>query len=97
MLKIKTGKPWQPINLKKNEGQDKTADEIKDEIYKTRSGYLRFEVVPTEGLSPGSPAVFEIWPPYYCSSIHNHGEAEGLIKVLGGAIRVENFKDLSYL
>ena len=99
MFKIKSKRHYEPINFKKvvdGKEVDKSPDEIKEEIYKKRAGYLRFEVIPTEGLSPGSPAVFEIWPPYHCSSIHNHGDADGLIKVLGGAIRVENFKNLSH-
>lgn len=87
---------YEPLNLKCQIKEFKSPDEIKNEIYTQRSGYLRFEVVPTEGLSPGSPAVFEIWPPFHCSSIHNHGDADGLIKVLGGTIRVENFKNFSH-
>jgi predicted metal-dependent enzyme (double-stranded beta helix superfamily) len=54
------------------------------------------EILPHEGLSPGSMAVLEIWPPYSCSPIHNHGHAYGLIKILSGQVRVQNFKELTF-
>lgn len=66
-------------------------EDILREIYENRAGYIRLELLPHEGLGPGSMAVLEIWPPYHCSSIHNHGDAFGLIKVLSGSIRVQNY------
>ena len=42
-------------------------------------------------------AVVEVWPPYHCSIVHNHGEALGLIKVLSGTIDVQNFNELNFL
>jgi hypothetical protein len=71
-------------------------DQILDEIYANRAGYIRLELLPHEGLGPGSMAVLEVWPPYHCSSIHNHGDAYGLIKVLSGSIRVQNFSELAF-
>ena len=61
-----------------------------------RPNYLRLELLPHAGLGPGSMAVLEIWPPYNSSILHNHGEAYGLIKVLTGSIRVENFNELNF-
>lgn len=54
------------------------------------------EILPHEGLSPGSMAVLEIWPPYSSSPIHNHGHAYGLIKILSGQVRVQNFRELTF-
>ena len=50
-------------------------------IYKNREDYIRLELLPHEGMGPGSMAVLEVWPPYNCSIVHNHGEAYGIIKV----------------
>ena len=41
-------------------------------------------------------AVLEVWPPYNCSIVHNHGQAYGLIKVLSGTIKVQNFDELNF-
>ena len=41
-----------------------------------------------EATGPGAMAVLEIWPPFCCSPIHNHGEAFGLIKVIANEICV---------
>lgn len=57
-------------------------------IYNNRQIYVRFQFRDPFGDSPGGQAVLEIWPPYCCSPIHNHGEAYGLIKVLANQIRV---------
>lgn len=35
--------------------------------------YVRMEMLEHEGVSPGAMAVLEIWPPFCCSSVHNHG------------------------
>ena len=66
-----------------------------EKVY-TRPNYIRLELLPHEGLGPGSMAVLEVWPPYNCSIVHNHGEAYGLIKVLSGTIRVQNFNELNF-
>ena len=55
-------------------------------ITKERTGYIRLEMVEADGSAPGSKAVLEIWPPFHCSPVHNHGDAYGVIKVLSGAI-----------
>lgn len=49
MFKIKSKRHYEPINFKKvvdGKEVDKSPDEIKEEIYKKRAGYLRFEVIP---------------------------------------------------
>ena len=38
-----------------------------------RPNYIRLELLPHEGLGPGSMAVLEVWPPYNSSILHNHG------------------------
>lgn len=40
------------------------------------------------GNAPGGMAVVEVWPPYNCSMVHNHGDAYGLIKVQSGILQV---------
>ena len=40
--------------------------------------------------------VVEIWPPWCCSIVHNHGEAFGVVKPLAGSIRVQNFHRLGF-
>jgi len=51
--------------------------------------YLRVTLGKHLGISPGIPYVLEIWPPRHSSPIHNHGNANTVIKVLFGKI---NFK-----
>ena len=95
LYKLKCGKEYKEFkpftNDKNNKKVFQSKDQMLDDIYSNRAGYIRLELLPHEGLGPGSMAVMEIWPPYHCSSIHNHGDAYGLIKVLSGSIRVQNF------
>jgi hypothetical protein len=95
LYKLKCGKEYKefkPFTTDKNNKRVfQSKEQILDDIYANRAGYIRLELLPHEGLGPGSMAVMEIWPPYHCSSIHNHGDAYGLIKVLSGSIRVQNF------
>lgn len=60
-------------------------------IIDNRKGYIRLQIIKPNGTAPGSNAVMEIWPPFCCSTIHDHGDAFGLVKVLSGSIYVENF------
>jgi hypothetical protein len=73
-----------------------TEKELLDYMYENREAYLRLELRSHEGLAPGSMAVLEVWPPYHCSILHNHGEAYGVIKCLSGDIRVQNFNELNF-
>lgn len=50
--------------------------------------YLRVAVGTDLGSSPGIPYVLEIWPAGCESPIHTHGNANAIIKVLYGAIKV---------
>ena len=49
--------------------------------------YLRVAVGTDLGSSPGIPYVLEIWPPGAESSIHSHGNAYAVEKVLYGEIK----------
>lgn len=51
--------------------------------------YLRITLGHSLGKSPGIPYVLEIWPKGNYSPIHNHGNANAVIKVLHGTIRVK--------
>ena len=50
--------------------------------------YLRITLGENNGESPGIPYVMEIWPPSHYSPIHNHANAEAVIRVLTGNINV---------
>ena len=50
--------------------------------------YLRITLGENNGESPGIPYVMEIWPPAHYSPIHNHSEANAVIRVLHGEINV---------
>ena len=50
--------------------------------------YLRVTLGHSLGRSPGIPYVLEIWPAGHCSPIHNHGNANAVIKVLFGSIHI---------
>jgi hypothetical protein len=43
--------------------------------------YLRITLRYNVGDSPGVPYVLEVWPADYFSPIHDHGDANGIIKV----------------
>jgi hypothetical protein len=53
--------------------------------------YLRITLGQNNGESPGIPYVMEIWPPKHYSPIHNHANAEAIIRVLHGEINVSLF------
>ena len=50
--------------------------------------YLRITLGNNNGESPGIPYVMEIWPVGHYSPIHNHSEANAIIRVLHGQINV---------
>ncbi|CAC5403890.1 unnamed protein product [Mytilus coruscus] len=50
--------------------------------------YLRITLRSSLGKSPGIPYVLEIWPQGHYSPIHNHGNANAVIKVLFGSIHI---------
>ena len=51
--------------------------------------YLRVTCGSSFGKSPGVPYVLEIWPAGHFSPVHNHGNANAVIKVLYGSITVD--------
>lgn len=51
--------------------------------------YLRITLGQNNGESPGIPYVMEIWPVGHFSPIHNHGNANAIIRVLHGSIQAE--------
>ncbi len=53
--------------------------------------YLRITLGQNNGESPGIPYVMEIWPVGHYSPIHNHSEANAVIRVLHGSIHVSLF------
>ncbi|MFT5675976.1 MAG: putative metal-dependent enzyme (double-stranded beta helix superfamily) [Paraglaciecola sp.] len=60
-----------------------------------QSTYLRITLGVNQGDSPGIPNVLEIWPPGHYSPIHNHGDANAIIRVLHGEIEVQLYPMLS--
>jgi hypothetical protein len=57
--------------------------------------YLRITLNQNNGESPGIPYVMEIWPVGHYSPVHNHGNANAIIRVLHGSINVSLFPYLS--
>jgi hypothetical protein len=53
--------------------------------------YLRITLGQNNGESPGVPYVMEIWPVGHYSPVHNHGNANAIIRVLHGDIHVSLF------
>jgi hypothetical protein len=53
--------------------------------------YLRITLGQNNGESPGVPYVMEIWPIGHYSPVHNHGNANAIIRVLHGNIHVKLF------
>lgn len=51
--------------------------------------YLRVTLGSSIGKSPGIPYVLEIWPAGHFSPVHNHGNANAVIKVLYGSLTVD--------
>ncbi len=63
--------------------------------YNEEETYLRITLGVDQGNSPGIPYVMEIWPPGHYSPIHNHADANAIIRVLSGQIKVSLFAMLS--
>ncbi|WP_440053927.1 cysteine dioxygenase [Pseudoalteromonas sp. T1lg65] len=57
--------------------------------------YLRITMGVNQGDSPGIPYVMEIWPCGHYSPIHNHADANAIIRVLSGEITVRLFAMLA--
>lgn len=72
--------------------QKKATEFGKCNLYET---YLRITIGINKGDSPGIPFVLEIWPGGHYSPIHNHSDANAIIKVLHGSISVEWFRSLN--
>ena len=53
--------------------------------------YLRVTLGHSLGKSPGISYVLELWPKGHYSPIHNHGNANAVIKVLFGSIHIQIF------
>jgi hypothetical protein len=68
--------------------KSKEFDKNKPNLLET---YLRITLGSNNGESPGIPYVMEIWPPSHYSPIHNHANANAIIRVLHGAIHVKLF------
>lgn len=60
-----------------------------------REVYLRITLGNNGGESPGIPYVMEIWPANCYSPIHNHANANAIIRVLHGQIKVFLYPFLS--
>lgn len=69
--------------------QKKSAEFSKDP--NVNETYIRITLGQNNGESPGIPYVMEIWPPNHYSPIHNHANAEAIIRVLHGEINVSLF------
>ena len=79
---IITPKMWCNKTLKKKSTE---FNKDKPNILET---YLRITLGDNNGESPGIPYVMEIWPIGHFSPIHNHSEANAIIRVLHGEINV---------
>ena len=79
---IATPKMWCHKMLKKKSTE---FNKDKPNILET---YLRITLGNNNGESPGIPYVMEIWPIAHYSPIHNHSEANAVIRVLHGEINV---------
>lgn len=60
-----------------------------------KMSYLRITMGVNQGNSPGVPFVLTIWPGGHYSPIHNHADANAIIRVLHGEVTVELFTFLS--
>ncbi|XP_033645874.1 uncharacterized protein LOC117305177 isoform X2 [Asterias rubens] len=68
--------------------RDKLAEKV-GELSDDKDGtYLRVTLGSSLGKSPGIPYVLEIWPAGHFSPVHNHGNANAVIKVLYGSLDV---------
>ena len=62
--------------------------------YDANQTYLRITLGSNLGDSPGIPYVMEIWPAGCYSPIHDHSEANAIIKVLHGSLTTRWFASL---
>ena len=90
LFRLKNNWEYKPLDL-----VGKSPKAITEEILDRRA-YIRLQTLPPTGDAPGSKMVVEIWPPWCCSIVHNHGEAFGVVKPLAGSIRVQNFHRLGF-
>ncbi len=60
-----------------------------------KATYLRITMGVNQGDSPGIPYVMEIWPGGHYSPIHNHANANAIIRVLSGEITASLYPMLS--
>lgn len=60
-----------------------------------KATYLRITLGKEAWNSPGVAYVMEIWPPGHFSPVHDHGNANAIIRVLHGEIDVKLFPYLS--
>lgn len=62
--------------------------------YDANQAYLRVTLGSNLGDSPGIPYVMEIWPAGSYSPIHDHSQANAIIKVLHGSLTTRWFESL---
>ncbi|GFH44671.1 hypothetical protein CTEN210_01145 [Chaetoceros tenuissimus] len=62
--------------------------------YDANQAYLRVTLGSNLGDSPGIPYVMEIWPAGCYSPIHDHSQANAIIKVLHGSLTTRWFESL---
>lgn len=62
--------------------------------YDANQAYLRVTLGSNSGDSPGIPYVMEIWPAGSYSPIHDHSQANAIIKVLHGSLTIRWFESL---
>jgi len=85
---IKTPTMWCYEELRRKESEFGAPDPL--------GTYLRITLGQNMGNSPGVPYVMEIWPVGHYSPIHNHSDANAIIRVLHGTITVKLFSMLSF-
>ena len=71
--------------------RDKLKDKQGELSEDPKGTYLRVTLGKSFGKSPGVPYVLEIWPAGHFSPVHNHGNANAVIKILHGSINVDTF------
>jgi len=80
--------------------KEKLAQKAKGEFknggseYDANETYLRITLGSNAGDSPGIPYVMEIWPPGCYSPIHDHSQANAIIKVLHGSLTTRWYESL---
>lgn len=72
----------------------KSEFEGSDKDYDANQSYLRITLGSNLGDSPGIPYVMEIWPAGSYSPIHDHSQANAIIKVLHGSLTTRWFESL---